>query len=252
MVNWEGIEDLNVVPTRVWLSRTKEREKDREEWAPLRKADCAALNNNPENRPVIIEGGRATADPEFGVIRANFVPRPLRALESAIWFVVEEHKKDAKTGKTRPVLSPMPDHEAERVEDFYQRAIYAASSLGTGIDPLLKEQVALEGTDYNVEIAKEGGHYHMKKSPKGWFGKSYDLQRGYGAYTIEGEEEETILGPVRHVVFVIHGIGEAMWSRDDFNLAPSWLDLMDKTRLTMQRRQIADWKKKCDLAKAQK
>lgn len=251
-MNWQGIEDANLIPTRVWLARTKEREKDKEEWMPLRKVDCRTLNNNPDGHPVLIEGGRATADPEFGVIRASFVARPLRALESATWFVVEEHKKDAKTGKNRPVVNPMPDHEADRVEELYQRAIHAASSLGDGIDPLLKEKVVLEGTDYHIELVKETGHYLMRKSPNGWFGKSYDLQRGYGAYTVEGEEEEMILGPVRHVVFVVHGIGEAMFSRDDFNLASSLVDQMDRIRLAMQRRQIADWKKKCELAKAQK
>ncbi|KAG7374655.1 DDHD domain containing protein [Nitzschia inconspicua] len=253
MVNWHGIEDTGLLPTRVWLSRTKETGKEKEEWKPLRKVDCLALNNREnDNMPVLIEGGRSTADVDFGVIRANFVVRPLRALESAIWFVVEDHKKDPATGKQRPVLEPMPDAEAEKVEELYQRAIYAASSLGTGIDPLLKEQVKLEGTDYHIEVGKESGAYKMQKCPNGWLGKSFDLQRGYGAYTVEGEEEEETLGPVRHVVFVVHGIGEAMWSRDDFRLAPSLIEITDNLRLTIQKRQIEDWKKKCDAAEKRK
>jgi hypothetical protein len=256
MVNWHGIEDNGLLPTRVWLSRTKESGKEKEEWKPLRKVDCQALNkeyqtNNQNPTPVLIEGGRATADIDFGVIQANFVVKPLRALDSSTWFVIEEYKKDPATGKLRPVLEPMPDHEAEKVEEMYQRAIFAASSLGKGIDPLLSEQVKLDGSDYHIEVGKDNGAYKMQKCPNGWFGKSFDLQRGYGAYTVEGEEEEEILGPVRHVIFVVHGIGEAMWSRDDFTLAPSLIEITDNMRLTLQRRQIADWKKKCAIAKTQ-
>jgi hypothetical protein len=221
MVNWLGIEDSGAVPTRVWLSRTKETGKDREEWQPLRKVDCQKLNEHAGETPVLIEGGRAAADPEFGVIRGNFVARPLRALTYGTWFVVEEYRKNESGSpdgqKARPILSPLPDDQALLVEDLYQRAIFAASSLGDGIDPILKERVPLEGTgcaadstNYHVEVAREGGgNYRLRKSPNGWFGKSFDLQRGYGAYKVEGEEEETTLGPVRHVVFVVHGIGEA-------------------------------------------
>jgi hypothetical protein len=253
MVNWQGIEDTGLLPTRVWLGRSKETGKEKEEWKPLRRVDCRALNaRQDDNTQVLIEGGRSTADVDFGVIRANFVARPLRALESGTWFVVEEHRKDASTGKQRPVLEPMSDVEAEKVEELYQRAIYAASSLGTGIDPILSEQVKLEGTDYHIQVGKDGSTYKMQKCPNGWFGKSFDLQRGYGAYIVEGEEEEETLGPVRHVVFVIHGIGEAMWSRDDFRLAFSLIDIADNLRMTVQKKQVEDWKKKCDIAKKQK
>lgn len=252
MVNWQGIEDNGMLPTRVWLSRTKESGKEKEEWKPLRKVDCKSLNERAEdNQAVLIEGGRSTADVDFGVIRANFVVRPLRALDSATWFVVEEYKKDPTSGKQRPVLEPMPDKDADKVEELYQRAIYAASSLGTGIEPILSEKVPLDGTDFHIEVAKESGAYKMQKSPNGWFGKSFELQRGYGAYSVEGEEEEETLGPVRHVVFVIHGIGEAMFARDDFKLAPSLLDIADSLRHNVQRRQVQEWKKDCEVAKKQ-
>ena len=250
MVNWQGIEDTGSKPTRVWLSRTKENGNEKEEWKPLRKVDCKALNepNNPANRPVLIEGGRATADVEFQVIRHNFVVCPLRALASATWFVVTEQKKDS-SGKMRPVLEPLADVEAEKAEELYQKAVYAASSLGTGIDPILSEKIKLEGSEYHIELVKDSGMYKLQKSPNGWFGKSFDLQRGYGAYVVEGEEEELSLGPVRHVVFVVHGIGEAMWSRDDFTLAPSLIEHTNNMRLSTQKRQIEEWKKNCEAAK---
>ena len=178
------------------------------------------------------------------------MPRPLRELTSCTWFAVVEEKKDPHTGKLKPVLEPLPDDQSEKVEDFYQRAIYAASIYGGGIEPLLKEKVDLgEGTDHHVEVRNESGHYLMRKVYNGWFSKSFVLQRGHGSYVAEGEEIEEMLGPINHVVFVVHGIGEAWFSKDK---ASSMVVQMDQMRLTFQRRQIADWKKKCEDAKKKK
>jgi hypothetical protein len=201
-------------------------------------------------QPVLIEGGRATADPEFGVIRFNFFARPEMALTSATWFLKEDPKDHG--GKVGTLI-PLADKDAAAVEELYQKAIYAASSLGKGIDPILKEEVPIEAT-YNIRVEKssDGNHYIMRKSPKAWFGKSYDLQRGYGSYTVEGEEEEETLGPVRHLIFVVHGIGEAMFSRDDFTYTSSLFEDVTHVRLTMQKRQIAEWEKACELAKKEK
>jgi len=256
MVKWNRIEDNGALPTRVWLSRTKPEDENAvnpEEWKPLRKVDSKKLND-VKNRsaqhghcPVLIESGRSTADPDFGIIRANFVPKPPRELTSCTWFVVTDEKKDPQTGKLRPVLEPMPDDQSERVEDMYQRAVYAASVYGEGIEPLLKEKPPLGETcpDHHVEVCLESGSYLMRKVPNGWFARSFPLQRGHGNYTVEGEEEEEMLGPINHVVFVIHGIGENWFAKDK---SLSMVEQMDQLRLTFQKRQIADWKKKCDAA----
>jgi hypothetical protein len=200
----------------------------------------------------LIEGGRATADPEFGVMRFNFFTRPEMALTSATWFLKED-PKDHGSGNKLAALIPLADKDAAAVEVLYQKAIYAASSLGTGIDPILKEEVPIE-EKYSIKVEKssDGHHYLMRKSPKAWFGKSYDLQRGYGSYTVEGEIEEETLGPVRHLIFVVHGIGEAMFSRDDFTYTSSLFEDVTHVRLTMQKRQIAEWEKACELAKKEK
>lgn len=163
--------------------------------------------------------------------------------------MITDEKKDPQTGKIKPVLEPMIDKESGKVEELYQRAVYAASSFGDGIEPLLKEKVDLEDETYHIALCKEAGHYRMKKVPNGWFSKSYPLQRGYGSYIAEGEEEEEMLGPIDHVVFVVHGIGEAWFSKDK---TTSMVEQMDQLRLTCQKRQIADWKKKCDAAKKKK
>lgn len=247
---------------RVWLSRTKHEAEEggtvdikKEQWKPLRKTDIKILNNaqtengSDNHHPILIESGRATADPEFGIVRSNFVPRPLRELTSCTWFAVVEERKDPNTGTLQPVLDPLPDNQSEKVEEMYQRALYAGSMYGGGIEPMLKEQVDLDGTQYHVEVCNENGGYTMKKVYNGWFSKSLSLQRGRARYVSEGEEEEEMLGPVSHAIFIVHGIGETYFSKDKTS---SMVEQVDQFRLIFQRRQIADWKKKCDVAKKKK
>ena len=248
---WEGIEDGDADVLPVWLSR----EKDAEEWKPIRKVDSRALNgSNPNSTQVLVEGGRATADPLNGVIRYNFYNTPTRKLTSGTWFVREERSGN----KEHPhVLTPMSHADAAIVEDLYKKALQASSSLGRGTDGLMrpeagKEVMLQDDSDFQVIVAKKDGNklVMMKKKAKSWLGRSYELQRGYGEYTIDGELEETSLGPVTHLVFVVHGIGEALWSRQD-NIVLSTLDAMDQTRMTIHKKQYTEWQKECARAKKQ-
>ena len=116
MPQWNGIEDASAAPSAVWLSRPKfdpstdnRREDDCAEakastcsttttttttsgliWKPLRKCDCEALNSSVSNKTVLIEGGRATADPVQQVIFPNFTGGPHQELTCSFWFVREE------------------------------------------------------------------------------------------------------------------------------------------------------------------
>ena len=231
----QGGASHSIARCRLW------REKVDDVWKPLRKADCRALNDNPHEF-VLIEGGRATADPVNGVIRYNFDSTPQRQLTSATWFLKEERKSKEF------VLVPISADDAACVEELYQRAVESTSSLGNGIDSVLKEETMLSDEQHKVVVMKAGSVLTMKKKPKGWFGTTYELQRGYGPYTIEGEEEEMTLGPVRHLVFVIHGIGEAMWSRDDVGIC-SHVSGINQTRIGIQRKQVMEWKRACEKAK---
>eukprot|EP00980_Cylindrotheca_fusiformis_P007714 scaffold1637_cov108-Cylindrotheca_fusiformis.AAC.3 len=241
MVNWSGIEDVEAVPTRIWLCRDKETS----DWQPLRKKDCRALNESPD-KPVVIDNGRATADPEFGRIRFNYFSSEM-FLTSGTWFMRTEDEND----KNRVQLIPMEERDAQVVEQLYQNAIYAASTYGNGIKSI-DQSLPLFDEKYRVEVQQQSGQYVMRKVPTGWFARSYDLQRGYGAYKLEGEEEEAQLGPVKHVIFVVHGIGEAMFSKEDVRFTLSMREEMTNLRLTMQKRQLAAWKKSCEAAKKQK
>lgn len=229
------------------------RDKETDEWKPLRKVDCKALNESSttDGRSVLIQYGRATAEPDIGVIKYNYYPRPVQQLISASWFVRLEDPKD----KQRHILEPITDVPTTMaIEELYQHAVHAASSLGDGIDNILKEQVPIS-EDHHVAVERSSdGHYLLRKIPNGtWFrGRGYDLQRGYGSYTVPGEEEEAQLGPVKHLIFVVHGIGEAMWSREDVTYTGSLIDDITNYRLIMQKRQVAEWKKEREQAQKER
>ena len=143
----------------------------------------------------------------------------------------------------------MPQEDGDQVEILYQKAVEATSSLGKGLDSVLNEELFLADNESKIVLSKSGSNIlSMKKKPKGWFGTTYDLQRGYTEYSVEGEEEEMSLGPVTHVIFVIHGIGQALLNREDVKYM-TLIEEMDATRLLFQRRQLAEWKRACEKAK---
>ncbi len=258
MPHWEGIEDASVSAKSVWLSRVK----DTDDWKPLRKCDCQALNQARETgkSQIYIEMGRAAAylnqndknpDDETPVIRYNFFRGRERKLCHAIWFLREE--KSSKEIVLKPITK---QSDSDAIESFYQQVIEASSSLGAGIKSMLATEVALsdgpEGTKRFVSVVSPTKNScKLILSNKGWFKGSVDLQRGYGEYAVAGEEEEMQLGPVRHVAFVIHGIGESLFSREEVNL-PSLVDIMNATREEIQRKQITDWKEACKKAEKAK
>jgi hypothetical protein len=145
----------------------------------------------------------------------------------------------------------------------------APEPAGSSKNPLETEVVDQEGTEatiastttaklaaakqktWSIRIVKVDEKIVMRKCGTGWFGKSYDLQRGYGAYKVEGEEEEEMLGPVKHLLFVVHGVGEAMLSREDIRIE-SFANQMARTRLALQKRQVDEWKRNCETAKQRK
>lgn len=255
MPHWEGIEDTSAEPAAVWLSRrratvsnTSDREgntnnSNNEPWQPLRKVDCQVLNAAPPQSTAIhIECGRSTADPTNGLIRHNFFRAEERELVPSIWFVREEKSSN------QVVLHPVENNEDQvKMETLYQKAVQATSSLGRGIASVLEEQVVLDDGATKIQVNKAGDALSMRQIPPGWFKNSVVLQRGYGAYEVEGEEVETALGPVRSCIFVVHGIGEALFSREEIKITGIMKQTQD-ARLVLQRKQYDEWQRQCEKA----
>lgn len=149
----------------------------------------------------------------------------------------------------------MSESDATIVETFYNRCMHEASLQGNGLQKLEKEKIPLDDDDeYNVILQRKGNKYSFKMTPaKSWFKKTWDLQRGYGSYTIPGEVEEEMLGPVKHVIFVIHGIGEAERSGGESGISAynSLENVISEMRLKMQTQQVDEWVRKCDAAISQ-
>ena len=248
MPTWEGIEDASAQPAHVWLARPLSDSTTTDEWKPLRKTDSQALNqhaaaaNDADSTltSLPIESGRATAFVKEQVVRYNFVRGAERSLCRAIWFRREEGKgKDSK-----PLLHPvLLDEDGAKIEALYQQAVAATGSLALGITSVLKEEVELADGSV-VKLVKNGNALKLVVANKGWFATQYNLQRGYGEYTVEGEDNEVALGPVKHLVFVVHGIGEAFFSREEVKVS-SILDSMNQLRMSIQAKQIEQWKERC-------
>lgn len=256
---WEGIEDASAMPEPIWFSRTKPTDP----WKPLRKVDCRKLNDpdHCSKDRVVIEGGRATAFLSEKVIKYNFYNAPDRELCSAVWF------ETVSGAMPRPISCRDADH----IEALYQTALRAFSSLSGDkdfVDSVLKSEVLLSSsiTDPEptnstqfaafVSYSASTKTLSIKKRPTpkqilSFTDSSVMLQRGYVSYTVEGEAEEVALGPVRHLIFVVHGIGEALWSKEEVNM-PDSIEELNWTRAAMHKRQIEIWKKECARAEKEK
>jgi hypothetical protein len=233
MPNWEGIEDGSPEAARVWLARPT----DDEIWTPLRKSDCHTLNRS--SVPAVhIECGRSTAYPNEGVIGYNFFRGAERKLCSAIWFRKEENGKDV-------ILHPIINAaDSDKIESLYQSVITATSSLGKGLNSVMSQEAVLEDGSSKVTILKSANTLKLIVKNKGWFASLHDLQRGYGEYNVDGEENEILLGPVKHLVFVVHGIGEAYFSREEVK-ASGIIHQMNDLRKETQQKQVDEWRLQC-------
>ncbi len=200
MATWDGIQDNSPNPWRVWFSRLQ----NSDPWEPLRKCDCKIINEsiqeNKTQTDIVIEFGRSTVNLETNEIVYNFYNAPIRKLASAVWF----HKlKGGKNPKLNPITSTLDETLIEQ--------LYVQAQDGENVD----EQVVLEDDKgYKVFVAKVEDKLSLRKKPNSLISLEghVELQRGYCEYTVAGEEEEAALLPVRHVSFVVHGIGEVSYS----------------------------------------
>uniref|UniRef100_A0A7S2L9M1 DDHD domain-containing protein n=2 Tax=Leptocylindrus danicus TaxID=163516 RepID=A0A7S2L9M1_9STRA len=266
MSAWTGIEDGQPIPTKVWLSRSKavagngsKSKQTNSIWMPLRKCDCISLNEAPDAGKVHVEGGRATADKEAMALRYNFYNSPTREMCYATWFLLDEKMKDtsrSSDGKQKILPQPLSPDDCEIVEALYQKIAKLRAKSTPITDQIMNETQSLLKSDskYKVALTRRGDSFRIVKRPASSFSifsGDVCLQRGYGPYTVEGEEEELSLGPVGHLIFVVHGIGEAMWSRPDVPV-PSMIEEMDKARFEIHKLQVREWKEACKATEDQK
>lgn len=271
MPEWEGIQDNSAVCPYIWFSRVS----DTDPWEPLRKVDCLALNEKvakeDEVETVLIECGRAVANLKTMKMSYNFFKYPDRQLCKSNWFLVKGKGGNSKNVPV-PLLEPvLPLQDCIAIEQLYQKAVSSTSTLSSNknkLQEILKEEVLLSSSSssstdllsntntdntkkYKVKVyGSDTTKLSMRKQEIGFFSnigmsKGELLQRGYSSYSVEGEEEELALGPVNHLVFVIHGIGETMWSSNTNNI-PSLKDEMTKLRKNIQSEQFVLWRKACE------
>ena len=178
------------------------------------------------------------------MIRYNFYNAPERKVCSAVWF-----QKDGSSEKDFTLVPIVSTLDEMIIEEFYVRAVKAFSPLAN-VDPnsLLREEVVLiDAVGYKVFVIKVGGLLSLRKKPTSRISMlegSTGLQRGYGNYAVDGEEEELALGPVKHLTFIIHGIGEAMWRREDMSF-PSTVESVEQMRATINKKLFETWKMDC-------
>ncbi len=250
--------------------------------------DGSAKNKSedPSSQQVLIEFGRATADLQNNVIRNNFYNVPIRELTSAIWYTVDTsgsnnavrpstansrshnpttiiHEGSKSTSsENKHVLVPIISANDEVIiECLYQEAVSAqlgkVGSKGKyALDYVLDKEMNLQDdSNYKVYVDKSNtGILRIRKRPKAFISiEGYtELQRGYGNYVVEGEKEESSLGPVRHLSFIVHGIGEAMWSKEEVSTS-SLIDEVNHVRTTVYKKMYNNWKLECErVSKANK
>ena len=272
--SWDYIEDASPKAPRIWLSRllssssngtshseysppSTEQSTSQCTYQPLRKVDCRAINerfdmldaagvpiedSSTQLGTILLESGRVTADLDARRSHYNFWNGQRRSLLGAAWFTRMERDGDV-------VLHPLSEIDGERVEQLYQRAVAASSSLSdVSLEEVLKECIDLEDErGFKVVIVKVGRTLTMKKKSTSLFGPSFNVQRGYDEYTT-GEDDEVCLAPPRHLFFVIHGIGEAMWSRDDCSV-PGVIASTDQARNGINRKLAEAWRTECKRCK---
>lgn len=168
-----------------------------------------------------------------------------------------------KNTKSPVQLEPvLPLYDCLAIESLYRKVVSSTGSLSSNkrkLQEVLKYEVMLNDEKnpgkYKARVilgksTNNSEKFSMRKQETGFtfsniMSNGVLLQRGYSKYTVDGEEEELMLGPPNHLVFVIHGIGETMWSASA-NYVPSLKGEVNKLRKNMQSEQVALWKKCCE------
>ena len=155
---------------------------------------------------MLIDSGRASANLQTWTITHHFFNYPDRQLCKAIWFLVKN--------PNGPILEPiLPLEDAEKIEELYLQAIKASNCLADDEVKDSVQEVLLPSSDeFKAVVARTADKISLRRKPAAGLGAMLDkgklLQRGFGKYKVKGEEIELALEPVKHLVFVVHGVGK--------------------------------------------
>jgi len=192
--------------------------------------------NTSEETEVSIESGRASANLKTMTISHHFFSYPDRKLYKSIWFVVKNPKG--------PTLEPvLPFEDACKIEGLYKGTIKSSNALATVKDKSSEEVKLTSEGEFKVVVSRSNGRISLRKKQASGFGAILDkgklLQRGFGNYDVKGEDIELALGPVKHLIFVVHGVGKIMFvylklSRLKASFSSLFLNLLNKRRGIME------------------
>ena len=169
-----------------------------------------------------------------------------------------EFKEDGITVWASHVLYPVTDAaDVHRIETLYQQLRTVPDDTSETRNSTAAQEIEIDQGSYKVQLqhSNKNDTLSLRKVPneKGWtlsnlfIKPSYTLQRGYPPYQVVGEAMEIALGPVRHMVFVIHGIGEALFHRTDIQIT-GMIQQTTQLRMVLQKKQYTKWQKQCQVS----
>jgi len=212
----------------VWFT-TRTNKKNVVEYTPLSPRDCSLLNGG---LTTTVQHGRLTVDINTLTATNTYWSTPDIDIKYGNWF---ELSKDGNTA------IPLTPDDCTTCEAVYAAGLTSDVTCGFAVGGELTDSRKIVITDSAVE--GEGGKQTMKiRSPNSFFTPDVRLQRGYSPYVVPGVSDEDALGPLSSVIFVIHGIGETLWSRED-NSMPSLVQQCDKLRIDTHKKLVEDWRR---------
>jgi hypothetical protein len=169
--------------------------------------------------------------------------------------------KDGTTVYSSPyILYPISNtSHVKTMEQLYQDLQQTVSSSSNDYDNdiqsiLQKEVIVDEAETYKVQVYNKSNSniISLKLVPNEthWFNTivqfkpSYILQRGYNDYIVPNEDIDNTLGSIQHIIFVIHGIGEALFHRTDIQIT-GLIEQTNILRTQIQNKQSVQYQKQC-------
>ncbi|KAG5176298.1 DDHD domain-containing protein [Tribonema minus] len=232
-------------------------------WEPLWKSDCVKLEaalRSGKHELVITGGGESQIDLFKRTLNPVFWKGPERRVVRGTWFY--------KSSKGH--LVPYQEEDAANLEALFQRApteLQHSEEVSVGLADGKHKVVMRRRAAQDLAPSPSGGKLEtdgtlpmvvtisqvlagslLEVLVKNPLMQSREVVRVYGEYACAREEEAEggRLLPIDRVLFMVHGIGEAVWSRPGVSMASlkdavEWLDsFFLRVRLEAVQRQAGD------------